>query len=176
METVKLQYKSKGFSEEIAEIMANARKSSTQTVYDARPRIYNNWCEEHGVNPIVSSIPEITEFFMFLFNVRKCKPQTIAGYKSAIAIVHQNGNKISSSPELSSLLKGLFHQIPSIKQLTPNWNLPLVLLTLTKGPFDLLHDADLKYLTLKSVFLMAVASASRVSEIHSLAILGRRSF
>jgi hypothetical protein len=102
--------------------------------------------------------------------VRKCKPQTIAGYKSAIAIVHQNGNNISSSPELSSLLKGLFHKNPSIKQLTPNWNLPLVLLTLTKRPFEPLHDADLKYLTLKTVFLVAVASASRVSEIHSLSL------
>jgi hypothetical protein len=71
--------------------------------------------------------------------VRKCKPQTIAGYKSAIAIVHQNGNNISSSPELSSILKGLFHKNPCIKQLTP-----LVLLTLTKGPFEPLHDADLK--------------------------------
>jgi hypothetical protein len=61
-----LQHKSKGFSEEIAEIMADARKSSTQTVYDARLRIYNSWCEEHGINPIVSSIPSIPEIAGFL--------------------------------------------------------------------------------------------------------------
>lgn len=170
METVKLRHKSKGFSEEIAEIMANARKTSTQTVYDARLRIYNGWCKEQGVNPITTSIPELAEFFMYLFNVRKCKPQTIAGYKSAIAIIHQNGSSIGINSELLSLLKGLFNKYPSTRQLTPNWNLPLVLLALTKHPFEPLESADLKFLTLKTVFLVAIASASRVSEIHSLSL------
>lgn len=170
METVKLRHKLKEFSEEIAEIMANARKTSTQTVYDARLRIYNGWCKEQGVNPITTSIPELAEFFMYLFNVRKCKPQTIAGYKSAIAIIHQNGSSIGINSELSSLLKGLFNKYPSTRQLTPNWNLPLVLLALTKHPFEPLESADLKFLTLKTVFLVAIASASRVSEIHSLSL------
>ncbi|CAC5424495.1 unnamed protein product [Mytilus coruscus] len=48
MEMIKLRHKSKGFSEKIAEIMANARKTSTQTVHDARLRIYDSWCKEHN--------------------------------------------------------------------------------------------------------------------------------
>uniref|UniRef100_A0A8W8N4W1 Core-binding (CB) domain-containing protein n=1 Tax=Magallana gigas TaxID=29159 RepID=A0A8W8N4W1_MAGGI len=161
METVKLRHKSKGFSEEIADIMANARKTPTRTVYDARLRIYNSCCKEQGVNPITTSIPELAEFFMYLFNVRKCKPQTIAGYKSAIAIILQNGSSVGINTELSSLLKGLFNKYPSTRQLTPNWNLPLVLLALTKHPFEPLESADLKFLTLKTVFLVTIASASR---------------
>lgn len=53
---------------------------------------------------------------------------------------------------------------------TPNWNLPLVFVALTKHPFEPLESADLKFLTLKTVFLVAVASASRVLEIHSLSL------
>lgn len=46
----------------------------------------------------------------------------------------------------------------------------MVLLALTKHPFEPLESADLKFFTLKTVFLVAIASASRVSEIHSLSL------
>ena len=107
---------------------------------------------------------------MYLHSVRKCKPQTISGYKSAIALIHQNSANISSSSELTSLIKGLFNLNPAVRTLTPNWNLPLVLSVLTKHPFEPLQTAEMKFLTFKTVFLVAVASASRVSEIHSLSL------
>lgn len=59
---------------------------------------------------------------------------------------------------------------PSARQLAPNWNLPLVLAVLCKSPFEPLQDADLKFLTWKTVLLVALASASRVSEIHSFTL------
>ena len=170
MEIIKLRHKSKGFSEKTAEIMANARKTSTQTVYDARLRIYDSWCKEQNINSTSSTIPEVAEFLLYLSTVRKCKPQTITGYKSAIALIHNNGLEISNSSELSSLIKGLFNMNPPIRQLTPNWNLPLVLLMLTKHPFEPLDSIELKFLTFKTAFLVAIASASRVSEIHSLSL------
>ncbi|CAC5411403.1 udp [Mytilus coruscus] len=116
MEIIKLRHKSKGFSEKTAEIMANARKTSTQTVYDARLRIYDSWCKEHNINSTSSTIPEVAEFLLYLSTVRKCKPQTITGYKSAIALIHNNGLEISNSSELSSLIKGLFNMNPPIRQ------------------------------------------------------------
>ncbi|XP_071160900.1 uncharacterized protein [Mytilus edulis] len=170
MEIIKLRHKSKGFSEKTAEIMANARKTSTQTVYDARLRIYDSWCKEQNINSTSSTIPEVAEFLLYLSTVRKCKAQTITGYKSAIALIHNNGLEISNSSELSSLIKGLFNMNPPIRQLTPNWNLPLVLLMLTIHPFEPLDSIELKFLTFKTAFLVAIAPASRVSEIHSLSL------
>ena len=41
---------------------------------------------------------------------------------------------------------------------------------LTKTPFEPLEDSELKFLTMKTVFLVALASAARVSEIHSFTI------
>ncbi|CAC5385757.1 unnamed protein product [Mytilus coruscus] len=101
------------------EIMANARKTSTQTVYDARLRIYDSWCKEHNISSSSSTIPEVAEFFLYLSSVRKCKPQIITGYKSAIALTHKNGiehqtvlNYLSAkTQELNRLWEPLF--IPS---------------------------------------------------------------
>ena len=49
----------------------------------------------------------------------------------------------------------------------PSWNLSLVLYQLTKAPFEPLKEASLKHLTFKTVFLLALASGKRRSEIHA---------
>lgn len=52
----------------------------------------------------------------------------------------------------------------------PNWDLPLVLDSLTKPPYELMADADFKTLSLKTTFLMAIYSAKRVGELCALSI------
>ena len=49
----------------------------------------------------------------------------------------------------------------------PSWNLSLVLHQLTKAPFEPLKEASLKHLTFKTVFLLALGSGKRRSEIHA---------
>ena len=49
----------------------------------------------------------------------------------------------------------------------PKWNLSVVLNELTKAPFEPMKDTDLKHLTLKTTFLLALASSKRRSEIHA---------
>ena len=49
----------------------------------------------------------------------------------------------------------------------PSWNLSLVLHQLTKAPFKPIKEASLKHLTFKTVFLLALGSDKRRSEIHA---------
>ena len=49
----------------------------------------------------------------------------------------------------------------------PKWNLSDVLNELTKAPFEPLKDTDLKHLTLKIAFLLALASGKHRSEVHA---------
>ena len=49
----------------------------------------------------------------------------------------------------------------------PTWDLSLVLLGLTKPPFELLSEAPLKWLIYKTVYLLALASVKRRSKIHA---------
>jgi integrase len=50
----------------------------------------------------------------------------------------------------------------------PPWDLALVLRALREPPFEPLCSCDTKYLTLKTVFLVAFATAARRSELHAL--------
>ena len=53
-------------------------------------------------------------------------------------------------------------------QRVPHWDLALVLTALRGPPFEPMASCEPKYLTLKTVFLVAFATAARRSELHAL--------
>ena len=59
-------------------------------------------------------------------------------------------------------------QRPRVMPILPKWYLGIVLGVLSKPPYKPLREAALKHLTLKTVFLLAMASAGRRSELQAL--------
>ena len=56
---------------------------------------------------------------------------------------------------------------PKSRRGIPSWNLSLVLHQLTKAPFEPLKEASLKYMTFKTVFLLALPSGKCRTENHA---------
>ena len=105
---------------------------------------------------------------MFLFLDKERRPSTIEGYRAAIAdTLNSEALDISHSDELSRLLTSFHRDRPKASRPIPSWNLSLVLQMLTRDPFEPMRKADLKYITYKTVFLLALASGKRRSEIHA---------
>ena len=59
-------------------------------------------------------------------------------------------------------------QRPRVTPILPQWDLGIVLEALSKPPCEPLREASFKHLTLKTVFLLAMASAGRRSELQAL--------
>ncbi|CAM4657101.1 unnamed protein product [Leuciscus chuanchicus] len=57
---------------------------------------------------------------------------------------------------------------PPQPPLVPAWDLSLVLDSMKGEPFEPLQSVDLRYLSLKTAFLMALASVKRVGDLHAL--------
>ena len=57
---------------------------------------------------------------------------------------------------------------PRLRVIVPSWSLDIVLSALKQPPYYPLDAISLKHLTLRTVFLLAIASARRVSELHAL--------
>jgi hypothetical protein len=134
--------------------MEQSRKASTKRVYEARLQICRNWCSEHCVSPYSAPVEEIANFLIYLHEVKGCRASTLSGYRAAIATVHKGWRKssVSSEKNLTDLIKGIFNSNPSVTPLLPNWDLPTVLWTLTKHPFELMGSIDTKFFTLKLYF------------------------
>ena len=97
-------------------------------------------------------------------------PNTIRGYVSAISSRHSqvDGLSVSSHPLVSLWVKGLTRSVGLPRTLVPPWSLEIVLKALQKWPFEPVRQASRKHLTWKAVFLVAIASARRASELHAL--------
>ena len=98
---------------------------------------------------------------------------TIRGYRSAIASSHKgfpDGTTVSNSLYISKLLKAFFLKRPPCRSLVPSWSLPTVLRCLAEAPFVPLHKASLLHLTMKTVFLIAIASGQRRSSLQALSM------
>lgn len=76
--------------------------------------------------------------------------------------------EIGSDPSVLRLLAGFFRDRPAGSIPVLPWDLRLVLDVFKRAPFESWSEIDLKHLTFKTVFLFAMASGRRRSEIHSL--------
>ena len=160
--------KEQGFSEAVATRIEAPQRGSTRSVYEAKWAIFTKWCITNQVDFRAPPVKSVADFLMYLYEDRKLQPSTIDGYRSAIA--DKLGNltlNISKDENLTRLLNRFHRDRPKGRRGIPSWNLSLVLHQLTKAPFEPIKEASLKYLTFKTVFLLALGSGKRRSEIHA---------
>ena len=157
-----------GFSEEVAARIEAPQRVSTRTVYKSKWAVFVKWCNSNKVDFRSPSVNQIADFLLYLFKERNLQPSTIDGYRTAIAdMVGNDTLNISSDENLTRLLDSFHRDKPKGRRGVPSWNLSLVLHQLTKAPFEPLRKASLKHLTFKTVFLLALGSGKRRSEIHA---------
>ena len=115
----------------------------------------------------------VAEFLTEQFKHKDAKPRSVRCFRIAIAAIHhgfEGGLTVSTSPTLTNLIKGAFHERPPERSLVPAWDLSLALGTIADSPYEPMHLLDLPELTRKTVFLVAAASGRRVSKIHALSM------
>ena len=157
-----------GFADEVAARIEAPQRSSTRAVYKSKWTIFVKWCDSHKVDFRSPSVNQIADFLLYLFKDRKLQPSTIDGYRTAIAdMVGNQEVNISKDENLTRLLDSFHRDKPKGRRGLPSWNLSLVLHQLTKAPFEPMRKASLKHLTFKTVFLLALGSGKRRSEIHA---------
>ena len=160
--------KEQGFTEAVAARNEAPQRGSTRSVYEAKWTIFTKWCHSNKVDFRAPPVSSVADFLMYLFQDRKLQPSTIDGYRSAIADKLGNSSlNISKDENLTLLLDSFHRDRPKGRRGIPSWNLSLVLHQLTKPPFEPLKEASLKHLTFKTVFLLALGSGKRRSEIHA---------
>ena len=157
-----------GFSNEVATRIEAPQRQSTRAIYESKWSIFVKWCESHKVDFGSPSLTQVAEFLLFLFKEKNLQPSTIDGYRTAIADkIGCDKVNFGKDENLTRLLDSFHRDKPKGLRGVPSWNLSLVLHQLTQSPFEPLQKASLKHLTFKTVFLLALGSGKRRSEIHA---------
>lgn len=162
--------RSDGIDEEIQERIDNPHRQSTSLVYSGKWEIFQKWCDDHEVASKQPTVKELSRFFLYLFKDKGLQPGTIQGYRSAISNKLYGSVQwdISHDPSLTRLLDSFFRDRPVTARCLPPWDLRVVLQSLTQAPFEPMALAPLKWVTLKTCFLVTLASGKRRSEVHAL--------
>ena len=97
-------------------------------------------------------------------------PATVKGYRSAISITlkHISSVDFSNQSILVDVVRSFELERPRVRAHFPKCVLAVVLSSLSSAPFEPLDSCGFEKLTLKAVFLTALASGRRRSEIHAL--------
>jgi integrase len=170
LEIIQRSHSHRGFSEEASHRMARAQKASSIAVYEGKWKAFTHWCKERNANPLKADAQLVADFLCHLHNEKKLAYSTIEGYRTAIrsTVLAARSEDINGDQRLSALMANFARDRSKRKSSIPNWDLSLVLLMLTKQPFEPMHKASIKHVTWKTVFLVALASGKRRGELHAI--------
>ena len=162
--------RAKGYSKRAATAISQAHRKSTSSLYDDKWKSFQSFCRSRDKDPLTASSPLLADFFIHLRQERKLAGSTISTYLAAInSVLNLSKGKVSiKSPELFAMIRSFRLEDQKRKFKPPAWDLNLVLDSLRGPPYEPLDQASFENLTMKTCFLVALATAARVSEIHAL--------
>ena len=170
MEALMLHYKAAGFSDKVSRLAAAPRRPSTNRMYDNWWLRFARWAAGQGFDPLDPTAAQIASFLFTLFDTHCLSPQTVKGYRTCLgSALNRTGKaKVVLHKTISDMIASMELQRPRVTPVLPQWDLGIVLEALSKPPYEPLREASFKHLTLKTVFLLAMASAGRRSELQVL--------
>ena len=167
--TVKQLLRKSGFSRGAASDMSRCVRESTSNVYQSKWLAFCNWCRGRGVAPVNASVPLIVDFFRHLVRDKGLSVPAVRGYRASLnSVFTLKGRDLAASREVSMLFRSFSKAARPERLRPPNWDVSLVLQSLTRAPYEPLRSADERFLAQKTLVLIALASAKRIGELHAL--------
>lgn len=167
LEGVRRSMQNEGISEEAFKIMCSSWRVSTEKSYSSAWRKWLGWCHERKLDPFPTSVKSVVDFLSFQFQQGR-QYSTINSYRSALSatIPPIDGQPVGQHPLVCKLLQGMFNKRPPMPRYQTTWDVGLVIQCLKSlSPTE---DQPLQVLSKKLVTLLALANASRASDIHAL--------
>ncbi|XP_061471530.1 E3 ubiquitin-protein ligase SMURF2 isoform X1 [Rhineura floridana] len=162
--------RSAGLSDAVIDIILASRRPSTTRIYQHTWVAFSKWCQSHHHDPSQANVHQVLQFLHsgFMMGLRPNTLRRHASTLSSILSVSSPGDHISSHPFIKRFLRGVALRSPAVVHRFPSWSLPKVLQALQRPPFEPIRTVSLRILSFKVLFLIAITSARRVSELGAL--------
>ena len=118
-----------GLPQNVIMTIQSARAPSTRTVYEAKWRVFEDWCTSTDEVPFQCSVDTVLIFLQSLLDKGRAFFSTLKVYLAAISACHMgiNGKTVGQHPLVCRFVRGARRLRPVSKHLSPGWDLPLVL-------------------------------------------------
>ena len=109
------------------------------------------------------------DFLIHLRHDKGLSVSAVKGYCSALnSVLALKGRDLASSREITTLLRSFARSVNPVELRPPAWDVSLVLQSLTGAPYEPLQMCEERFLAQKTLFLLALALAKRIGELHAL--------
>ena len=169
MATLKRHYRKSGFSGRAARVLSGVLRESSSRLYQSRWKIFCGWCRGRSVAPVNASVPVVVDFLIHLRQDKGLSVSAVKGYCSALnSVLALKGRDLAASREITTLLRSFARSVNPVELRPPAWDVSLVLQSLTGLRMSLCGRVRSVFLAQKTLFLLALASAKRIGELHAL--------
>ena len=153
----------------VAQQVSFARRLSSRAGYQSKWLVFRHWCRSEGHSISHPSLPKIADFLFWLRRYRRLSVSSVMGYRSLLSAVFKSVlPEISISPVLHVLLRSFQAEAPIREVRPPSWDLNIVSSFLRSSSFQPWTTFSLRDLTLRTLFLFSLATATRGGEIQAL--------
>ncbi|XP_061443331.1 uncharacterized protein LOC133365453 isoform X1 [Rhineura floridana] len=162
--------RSAGLSDAVIDIILASRRPSTTRIYQHTWVAFSRWCQSQNIDPSKATVQQVL-LYLHRGLMLGLRPNTLrrhASTLSSILSVSSTDAPIASHPFIKRFLRGTALRSPAVAHRFPSWSLSKVLQALQRPPFEPLRTVPLRLLSFKVVFLIAITSARRVSELGAL--------
>ncbi|XP_077321991.1 uncharacterized protein LOC143955744 [Lithobates pipiens] len=154
--------KSKGLSDRVIKTLLASRKKVTQAIYVKYWKVFCSWLDTKKVS---ISIPTVLEFLQDGVD-KGLAISTLKVQITALSVFLDQ--PLAIDPLVSRFFKGLTRIKPVPFKILPKWDLSIVLQGWVKKSLE--EEPSLRWITLKTVFLVAISTARRISELQALSV------
>ncbi len=145
--------------------------TSTRHAYTLKWNLFIEWCSSHREDPRRCSITAMLSFLQQGLD-RRLSPSTFKVYIAAITAHHDpvDGKTVGKHDLVVRFLRGARRLNPPQPPYIPSWNLSLVLRAIQQVPSVSLQSVELKFLSIKTLLLVALASIKRVGDLQAFSV------
>ena len=146
-------------------------RPSTRQIYHHHWEAWKKWCKASGIkDPTLPCARHVANYLAQLSQEEGLSAATLKTKRAAIAsVLSAAGRKlVTEDKAVSEVIKGAENLQPRKNKFVPEWDLAIVLNFLKSNEMKNNKSLSLNLLTFKTVFLIALASGRRASEITHL--------
>ena len=156
---------------QVVATITSARAMSTRHAYALKWNLFVTWCSSRREDPWKCPIGSVLSFLQEGLE-RRLSPSTLKVYVAAISAHHDpvEGKSLGRHDLIIRFLRGARRLNPPRPQQVPSWDLAVVLSALQRAPFEPLLSVELKFLSLKTALLTALASVKRVGDLQAFSV------
>ncbi|KAI2660382.1 DNA-directed RNA polymerase subunit B' [Labeo rohita] len=160
-----------GLSTEVVETILLSRAPSTRKLYALKWKLFTSWCGHRQQDPVNCPVGSVLEFLQSRLSAG-LSHSTLKVYVAVIAAYHAplGGLSVGKDPLVTRFLRGALRLRPPVRPRVPSWDLSVVLEALCRPPFEPVEEISDRFLTLKTVLLLALSSLKRIGDLQALSV------